>query len=187
MLTGAAPSAENIATHSGTTGTRILKLVRSSGALIGRVLLVTLKAGGVGLNLHHARHVILLDPWWNAAAERQAESRVHRLGQEEAVTCVRLIATIPEWGGEATTYEAYLKAVQERKERDCKIVLGTGEYRGARVGGGDMGLSEMKQFIQYVAAARQHAAGKRPDAVSCGAAARGGKAAKRQRRVSACV
>ena len=40
MLTGAAPNAENIATHSGTTGTRILKFARSSGALIGRVLLV---------------------------------------------------------------------------------------------------------------------------------------------------
>ncbi len=56
-----------------------------------KVLLVSLKAGGVGLNLIGADTVIHLDPWWNPQVENQASDRVHRIGQKNAVTILRLI------------------------------------------------------------------------------------------------
>lgn len=55
------------------------------------VFLLSLKAGGVGLNLSSADTVIIYDPWWNPAAEAQAEDRSHRIGQTKAVTCIKLI------------------------------------------------------------------------------------------------
>lgn len=55
-----------------------------------RVFLISLKAGGYGLNLTAADHVILLDPWWNPAVEAQAIDRVHRMGQQKVVTACRL-------------------------------------------------------------------------------------------------
>ena len=54
--------------------------------------LLSLKAGGVGLNLTAADYVILLDPWWNPAVEVQAADRVHRIGQEKPVFVYKLIA-----------------------------------------------------------------------------------------------
>ena len=56
------------------------------------LLLASLKAGGLGLNLTAANYVILLDPWWNPAIENQAMDRAHRIGQQRMVTVVRLIA-----------------------------------------------------------------------------------------------
>lgn len=56
-----------------------------------KVMLVSLKAGGTGLNLVGADIVIHLDPWWNYASESQASDRAHRLGQEKPVTVVKLI------------------------------------------------------------------------------------------------
>jgi SNF2 family DNA or RNA helicase len=56
------------------------------------VLLVSLKAGGVGLNLTAADHVFLMDPWWNPAVERQATDRAHRIGQQRPVFVHRLVA-----------------------------------------------------------------------------------------------
>lgn len=57
-----------------------------------RLFLVSLKAGGVGLNLTAAQYVFLLDPWWNPAAEAQAIDRAHRIGQTASVFAYRLIA-----------------------------------------------------------------------------------------------
>ena len=54
--------------------------------------LISLKAGGVGLNLTAADYVFILDPWWNPAAEAQAIDRAHRLGQERKVTAYRILA-----------------------------------------------------------------------------------------------
>lgn len=54
--------------------------------------LISLKAGGVGLNLTAADHVVLLDPWWNPAAEAQAIDRTHRIGQTRKVFAYRIIA-----------------------------------------------------------------------------------------------
>jgi len=55
------------------------------------VMLVSLKAGGTGLNLHGADVVIHLDPWWNVAAEEQATDRAYRIGQKRPVSVIKLI------------------------------------------------------------------------------------------------
>ncbi|MBK8698114.1 MAG: DEAD/DEAH box helicase [Saprospiraceae bacterium] len=57
-----------------------------------QVFLISLKAGGVGLNLTAANYVLILDPWWNPFAEKQAIARAHRMGQEQKVTVIRFIA-----------------------------------------------------------------------------------------------
>ena len=57
-----------------------------------RLFLVSLKAGGLGLNLTAAEYVFLLDPWWNPAVEAQAVDRAHRIGQTRNVFAYRLIA-----------------------------------------------------------------------------------------------
>jgi SNF2 family DNA or RNA helicase len=56
-----------------------------------RVFLISLKAGGTGLNLTQADYVFLVDPWWNPAVENQAIDRAYRIGQEKHVIAVRLI------------------------------------------------------------------------------------------------
>jgi superfamily II DNA or RNA helicase len=72
-----------------------------------RVFLISLKAGGYGLNLTAADHVILLDPWWNPAVEAQAIDRAHRMGQERVVTATRLALR--------GTVEERILALQARK------------------------------------------------------------------------
>ena len=72
------------------------------------VFLISLKAGGVGLTLTAADTVILYDPWWNPAVERQAMDRVHRIGQNRAVFVYRLVA-------EGAVEESIL-ALQDRKQ-----------------------------------------------------------------------
>jgi SNF2 family DNA or RNA helicase len=58
----------------------------------GDVFLISLKAGGTGLNLTAADYVIHTDPWWNPAVEDQASDRAHRIGQQRPVTIYRLVA-----------------------------------------------------------------------------------------------
>jgi SNF2 family DNA or RNA helicase len=72
-----------------------------------RVFLISLKAGGYGLNLTKADTVIHFDPWWNPAVEAQATDRAHRIGQERPVTVYKLITT-------GTVEEKILK-LQEKK------------------------------------------------------------------------
>ena len=57
-----------------------------------KVFLMTLKTGGVGLNLTEADYVYIIDPWWNTSAEQQAVDRTHRIGQNKNVFCYRMIA-----------------------------------------------------------------------------------------------
>src|SRR5881392_2730292 len=57
-----------------------------------KLFLISLKAGGLGLNLTAADYVFLLDPWWNPAVEAQAIDRTHRIGQKRRVFAYRLIA-----------------------------------------------------------------------------------------------
>ena len=57
-----------------------------------KVFLMSIKAGGVGLNLTTASYVLILDPWWNPFVERQAVARAHRMGQQNKVTVIRFIA-----------------------------------------------------------------------------------------------
>jgi len=56
-----------------------------------QVILISLKAGGVALNLTVASHIYLMDPWWNPAAEYQAIDRAHRLGQHKPIRAVRFV------------------------------------------------------------------------------------------------
>jgi superfamily II DNA or RNA helicase len=72
------------------------------------VFLISLKAGGVGLNLTAARTVYLLDPWWNPAVEAQAIDRTHRIGQQQTVFATRLIA--------ADTVEQKVLELQAKKK-----------------------------------------------------------------------
>lgn len=71
------------------------------------VFLMSLKAGGVALNLTAASHVFLMDPWWNPAVEQQACDRIHRLGQYKPITVVRLVI--------ANTVEERIIKLQEKK------------------------------------------------------------------------
>ncbi|MBW4875115.1 MAG: SWF/SNF helicase family protein, partial [Paeniclostridium sp.] len=57
-----------------------------------KVFLISLKAGGTGLNLTSANTVIHFDPWWNISVENQASDRAHRLGQKQVVEVIKLIA-----------------------------------------------------------------------------------------------
>src|SRR5205809_3530654 len=63
----------------------------SHATLRGELFLISLKAGGAGLNLTGADYVIHLDPWWNPAVEDQATDRAHRIGQTLPVTVYRLV------------------------------------------------------------------------------------------------
>ncbi len=76
----------------GKTRDRGERVERFSNDPACRVFLISLKAGGLGLNLTAAEYVFLLDPWWNPAAEAQAIDRAHRIGQSRHVFAYRLIA-----------------------------------------------------------------------------------------------
>ena len=80
------------------------------------VLLLSLKAGGTGLNLTAADHVFLLDPWWNPAAEDQAADRAHRIGQDKPVMIYRLVAK--------DTVEEKILALQDKKRAIAGAALG---------------------------------------------------------------
>ncbi|MFD2164117.1 DEAD/DEAH box helicase [Paradesertivirga mongoliensis] len=73
-----------------------------------RVFLISLKAGGTGLNLTQADYVYLVDPWWNPAVENQAIDRIYRIGQKKNVVAVRLICT--------DTIEEKIMQMQEEKK-----------------------------------------------------------------------
>ena len=76
----------------GTTRDRQTAVERFQNDPKCRLFLISLKAGGLGLNLTAAEYVFLLDPWWNPAVEAQAVDRAHRIGQERQVFAYRLIA-----------------------------------------------------------------------------------------------
>ncbi len=80
------------------------------------VMLVSLKAGGTGLNLTAADHVFLCDPWWNPAVEAQAADRAHRIGQDKPVMVYRLVST--------GTVEERIVALQEKKRVLFEAALG---------------------------------------------------------------
>jgi SNF2 family DNA or RNA helicase len=76
----------------GRTRDRQARVERFQNDASCRLFLVSLKAGGLGLNLTAAEYVFLLDPWWNPAVEAQAVDRAHRIGQTRNVFAYRLIA-----------------------------------------------------------------------------------------------
>ena len=79
------------------------------------LFLISLKAGGVGLNLTAADYVILLDPWWNPAIESQAIDRAHRIGQEKKVFAYRVVAK--------DTIEEKILALQDDKRHLAESIL----------------------------------------------------------------
>jgi SNF2 family DNA or RNA helicase len=105
---------------------------RNRGEVVNRfqtkevpVFLISLKAGGVGLNLTGADTVIHVDPWWNPAVEAQATDRAHRIGQDRVVTSYKLITR--------NTVEEKILSLQNRKRALTESVLD---------GAGDAHLSE---------------------------------------------
>ena len=80
------------------------------------LFLISLKAGGVGLNLTAADYVFLLDPWWNPAVEAQAIDRTHRIGQTQPVFAYRLIAK--------DTVEEKILELQSSKRKIADAILG---------------------------------------------------------------
>jgi superfamily II DNA or RNA helicase len=80
------------------------------------VLLISLRAGGTGLNLTAADHVFLMDPWWNPAVEDQAADRAHRIGQDRPVMVYRLVAE--------DTVEERILALQDAKRGIAEAALG---------------------------------------------------------------
>ena len=74
-----------------------------------RVFLISLKAGGVGLNLTAADYVYIVDPWWNPAVEQQAIDRTHRIGQTKNIFAYRMICI--------DTIEDKILQLQERKKK----------------------------------------------------------------------
>lgn len=82
-----------------------------------KVLLMTLKTGGVGLNLTAADTIFIFDPWWNLAAENQAIDRAHRMGQDKTVFSYKLITR--------NTIEEKIMQLQEKKSELFDSVIGT--------------------------------------------------------------
>ena len=97
------------------------------------VFLISLKAGGVGLNLTGADTVILVDLWWNPAVESQAIGRAHRMGQEQAVEVYRLVTR--------GTIEEKIQELQEEKKNLVSEVLDGTESRGS------LTLSEIQEIL----------------------------------------
>jgi superfamily II DNA or RNA helicase len=88
-----------------------------------RLFLISLKAGGLGLNLTAAEYVFLLDPWWNPASEAQAIDRTHRIGQDKKVFAYRLIA-------KDTVEEKVLELQQAKRELAVAIIQGDNHLIG---------------------------------------------------------
>ena len=100
---------------TGATVDRAGEIARFSTDPECRLFFISLKAGGVGLNLTEADYVFILDPWWNLAAENQAVSRAHRMGQKHAVFVYRFIT--------AGTLEEKILAIQRRKQHLADSVV----------------------------------------------------------------
>ncbi|WP_018409853.1 DEAD/DEAH box helicase [Methyloversatilis thermotolerans] len=94
------------------------------------VFLISLKAGGVGLNLTAADTVIHYDPWWNPAAENQASDRAHRIGQDKPVFVYKLIV--------AGSIEERIVALQEKKAALAEGILGNDEAALEKFGESDL-------------------------------------------------
>ncbi len=94
------------------------------------VFLISLKAGGFGLNLTEADYCFLLDPWWNPATEEQAVDRTHRIGQTKNVMVYRLIAR--------DTIEEKVMALKARKAELFSSVMDDGDAFGATLDADDI-------------------------------------------------
>ena len=111
---------EGISYYLLTGGTSKEERIRMAGAFQTDsvpVFLISLKAGGTGLNLTAADMVIHYDPWWNAAAQNQATDRTHRIGQEKQVTVFQMIM-------KDTIEENIMKLQAQKKNLADQIISG---------------------------------------------------------------
>ena len=99
------------------------------------VFLISLKAGGTGLNLTGADVVVHFDPWWNPAAEAQATDRAHRIGQTKVVTSYKLIC--------AGTVEEKVVALQDAKRALLADVFEASDAAAAK-----LNLSDLRALLK---------------------------------------
>ncbi|NET37097.1 MAG: DEAD/DEAH box helicase [Cyanothece sp. SIO1E1] len=116
-----------------TPATQRKKRVEAFQAGTGDVFLISLKAGGTGLNLTAADYVIHMDPWWNPAVEDQASDRAHRIGQQRPVTIYRLVA-------KDTIEEKIVDLHQHKRDLADSLLEGTDM-------GGKISTEELLQLI----------------------------------------
>jgi len=122
---------EPVLERAGLPFVRLDGSTRDRGAVVERfqddagppVMLISLRAGGTGLNLTAADHVFLLDPWWNPAVEDQAADRAHRIGQERPVLVHRLVAR--------ETVEERILALQQSKRELSEAAMGDASQASA--------------------------------------------------------
>lgn len=103
------------------------------------VLLLSLKAASVGLNITCACHVVLMDPWWNPAVEDQAIDRAHRIGQRRPVQVTRLVVR-------GTVEEKMLELQQTKREMGSSSMVGV-EGASMRVAQPRMTMEEMMRLL----------------------------------------
>jgi len=96
-----------------TTRNKTIKKFREDPSV--RILLINLRAGGCGLNLIEANHVILMEPYWNESEQQQALNRAYRLGQKKEVKVYRLQIK--------NSIEAWLKSPQKVKDNLSKLLI----------------------------------------------------------------
>ena len=118
-----------------TTKEKRISLVKSFNEGDTPVFLISLKAGGVGLNLTGADVVIHYDPWWNLAAQNQATDRAHRIGQKKKVTVYKLIAR--------HTIEEKIQKLQETKKNLAEQVI-----NGESTGLGSLSREELLELLE---------------------------------------
>lgn len=99
-----------------------------------RIFLISMKAGGVGLNLTAADYVFILDPWWNPAVEMQALSRAHRIGQKKSVFVFRYIST--------GSIEEKIIRLQEKKSKLAETFTGSNNPFS------DLNIEEMLELLE---------------------------------------
>jgi SNF2 family DNA or RNA helicase len=105
------------------------KRIAAFQAGVGDLFLISLKAGGFGLNLTMADYVIITDPWWNPASEEQASARAHRIGQQRPVTVYRLVT-------QGSIEEKIVRL--HRSKRDLAEGILSGEDAGAPIDAGQL-------------------------------------------------
>ena len=113
-----------------------LKLVEQFNSDDTSVFLISLKAGGVGLNLTGADMVIHYDPWWNIAAQNQAADRAHRIGQNKVVSVFKLIAR--------SSIEERIVKLQKTKEQLADNIL-----KGETISLGSLSKKELLSILEY--------------------------------------
>jgi SNF2 family DNA or RNA helicase len=111
-----------------------MELVNRFNAGEGQIFLISLKAGGAGLNLPGADMVIHYDPWWNPAAEDQATDRAHRIGQKRVVQVIRMITR--------NSIEEQVAELSKRKRALFDVVVTAGEKLPS-----DLSREEILQFF----------------------------------------